>query len=279
MAEERALDIGGAGGAEQRLGGVVGEHLPVAHEQQPIAAGGLVHDVARDEQGGSGIREPVEQLPELHAQHGVEADRRLVEHEQLRSSEQGGGERDPGALAARERADDAAGVRREVGLLDDAGDIRSRRAEHGAEVGDVLRHREVVVDARGLRHVADPVPERRAAGRLAEHRDGSRLHHLHADDGAHEGGLAAPARPEQADDAATCDGQVEAVQNAGSPSLHTQIPDVDGRGRAIHHVMNYSPAVTAPSRGKPVRCHCTAGPRRATSSSIGALASGSRRST
>ena len=51
-----------------------------------------------------------EQLPQVAAQHRVEPDGRLVEHQQLGLAEQGRGERDPGLLAAGEPAD--AGRRR-----------------------------------------------------------------------------------------------------------------------------------------------------------------------
>ena len=76
---------------------------PVAHQQQAVAAFGLVHDVARDEQRRARLGERAEALPELEAQHGVEADRWLVEHEQLRPAEQRGRERHPRA-AGRPRA-------------------------------------------------------------------------------------------------------------------------------------------------------------------------------
>ena len=64
-------------------GRVVGDDRALAHEQQPVAALGLVHDVAGDEHRGAGVGEPVEQRPQVAAQHRVEADGRLVEHEQV----------------------------------------------------------------------------------------------------------------------------------------------------------------------------------------------------
>ena len=83
----------------------VGDDRAVAHQQQPVAALGLVHHVAGDEHRGAGVGEPVEQRPEVAAQHRVEPDGRLVEDEQVRAAEQRDGEAGPRALAAAEPAD------------------------------------------------------------------------------------------------------------------------------------------------------------------------------
>ena len=56
------------------------------------------------------LGEPMEEVPELRAEHGVEADRGLVEDDQLRSAEQGDRQRGARPLAAREAADDLVGV-------------------------------------------------------------------------------------------------------------------------------------------------------------------------
>jgi hypothetical protein len=60
----------------------------------------------------------VEQLPEVPAQHGVEADHRLVENEQLRPVEQRRGEGGAGALASREAVDALPGLRSQVDLVE-----------------------------------------------------------------------------------------------------------------------------------------------------------------
>ena len=141
---------------------LVGEDRAVAHQEQPVAAGGLVHHVARDEEARADVGEPVEQVPQVDAEQRVEADGRLVEHEQVGCAEERRGERDPAALAARQRRDELVGVGAEVGRLDGPRRRRPcRRPEHAAEVGEVLPHGQVVVDARRLRDVADAVPEGR----------------------------------------------------------------------------------------------------------------------
>ena len=55
---------------------------PVAHQQQLVAAVGLVHHVAGDQQGRAVLGERAEGRPEVAPQDRVETDCRLVEHEQ-----------------------------------------------------------------------------------------------------------------------------------------------------------------------------------------------------
>ena len=99
--QEGRLDVRGAGRLADLGRGVVGDDPPLAHQQQPVAAVGLVHDVAGDEDRGAAVGEPVEQLPEVAAQHGVEADGRLVEHQQVGVAEQRDREADAASAGRR----------------------------------------------------------------------------------------------------------------------------------------------------------------------------------
>ena len=150
-------------------GRAVGDDPALAHQQQPVAAVGLVHHVAGDEHRRAVVGEPVEQRPQVAAQHRVEADGRLVEHQQVRASR-----------AARRRGWPASAGRRRAGRRPGpAWSARStastRRvhlvaadAEHPGEEREVLGDGEVVVHAGGLGDVADPVAQRGAPGLLAE---------------------------------------------------------------------------------------------------------------
>ena len=147
----------------------VGQDRALAHQQQPVAALGLVHDVAGHEDGGAAVGELVEQLPQVAAQHRVEADGRLVEHQQV------GLPSSATARLARERWPPLSRPTTRVGVRRRGRPRRSprstsasRTAEHAGEEAQVLGDGEVVVHAGGLGDVADPVPQRRAAGRLAE---------------------------------------------------------------------------------------------------------------
>ncbi len=76
----------------------------VAHQQQPVAlAPPRPSRGSRRAASRPRAASAVERLPQLGAQHRVEADRRLVEHEQLRAAEQRARERHARALAARQR--------------------------------------------------------------------------------------------------------------------------------------------------------------------------------
>ena len=126
-------------------------------------------------------------VPEVAAQHGVEAHGGLVEHQHL-------GRRP----AARRQARPGPPGRRTAGcttasawvgqpdLADDPVDVAARRAEDGGEVAQVLAHREVGVDRRRLGDVADRAAQLRRPGRPAEHLDRAALDDLHADDRAHQ---------------------------------------------------------------------------------------------
>ena len=87
------------------------------------------------------VGEAVEELPEVAAEHRVEADGRLVEDEQLRVAEQRGRERDARALAAGEARDDAVGVLVERDVVDRAlrPRPRARRARARRSAGSRAR--------------------------------------------------------------------------------------------------------------------------------------------
>ena len=134
---ERLLEVVRAGALAQLGGRAVGDDRALAHQQQPVAAVGLVHHVAGDQQRGAVGGEVVEESPEVAPQQRVEPDRRLVEHEQLRFAQQGTGERDAGALAAGEPADDVAARGRRAHRLEGrvAAALPGRRARTRSSAG------------------------------------------------------------------------------------------------------------------------------------------------
>src|SRR4051812_11872855 len=73
------------------------------------------------------------------------------------------------------------------------------------KVADVVDDSQVVVDGGVLRHVADPSARGSGPGGMPDPRDRSRRDDLRADDGSHQGGLAAARRAEKAGDRATRD--------------------------------------------------------------------------
>ena len=114
--EERPLGVGRAGAREQLVERGVGEHRAAAQQDQPVAAGRLVHHVAGHQQAHAVAGEPVEQVPQVAAQHRVEPHGRLVEDQQVGPAEQRDRQRDPRALPAGQGADGAVGLLDEVDL-------------------------------------------------------------------------------------------------------------------------------------------------------------------
>ena len=223
--QERLLDVVGAGALEQRGGGVVGEEQAVAHQQQPVAALRLVHHVAGDQHRGALVGQPVEHRPQVAAQHRVEADGGLVEHEQLRLAEQRDRQGGPRLLAAgevgRPRCRD--GCPRSTASTHRATSSPSM-AEHACEEAQVLRDGEVVVHARRLGDVADPVPQVLVAGRQPEHGDGPALRRSARPTSARiRRGLAAARRTEQSGDLARLGGERDAVDRAVAAAGHVQV--------------------------------------------------------
>lgn len=91
--EEGFFDGGAVGAGAQGLGGVLGEDAALAHEEEAVAALRLVHDVRGDEEGGAVFGgEAVEEVPQVAAEYGVEADGRFVQDEEVGGAEQGDGE-------------------------------------------------------------------------------------------------------------------------------------------------------------------------------------------
>ena len=254
--EEGGFDRFRAGAEAQIVRAVLGEDLALPHQQQAVAALGLVHDVRGDEDRRAAlVGDAVEEVPQVAAQDGVEADGRFVEYEQFGCAEQGDGERDAAALAAGEPACEGVGVRGEVDVGDGAGDVFAAGVaavaagqQDGGEVVEVLADRQVVVDGRGLGDVADAGAECAVARRFAEDLEGSGDLGLCADDRAHQGGFAAAGGAEEAGDTAGRDGEVDAADDGAVSSYDGEAAGQDGNPRRIHHAMNSATGGGAASR-------------------------------
>jgi hypothetical protein len=221
------LDVGGAGAGQDLGQRVVGDEVAVAEQEQPVAAGGLVHDVAGDQQRRAAAGQVAEELPEVAAQHRVEPDRRLVQHEQLGAAEQGCGEGDPGALAAGQGAHALVLLRLEGDVGEDVSDPAAVGAEDVGEVVEVGSDGEVAIDGGGLGDVADAPPVLGCARGPAEDVDASSCARLDPDDRSHQRRLAAAARPEQTGHRAGGDGEGEPVQHLAPAARDAEVGALD----------------------------------------------------
>ena len=132
-------EVVGARAAAQSSGVPVASRRPSRMSSELVAVVGLVHHVARDEQRRPVGGERAEHLPEVAAQHRVEADGRLVEHEQLRAADERRRKRDARALTAGQPVDDAVALGLEPDGLDHFADSLRRLIEDAGEVAEVLR--------------------------------------------------------------------------------------------------------------------------------------------
>ena len=238
--EEGRLRVRGAGRVEYAGQCVVREEAALTHEQQPVAAAGLVHDMAGDQQGGAGIGQLAQDVPEVAAQGRVQSHGRLVEDEQLGLADEGGSQGDSRQLPAGEVEHAVGGIVGEVHRGEDPLDLcdqlRLANPDDLGEVAHVLLDREVAVDARRLGEVADPMPQRRRPGWFAEDGDRSAGDDLDTDDGAHQRGLAAAVGTEQPDDLAARNPQVEVFDDGAVPAHDLQGARCRPPGRADEDV-------------------------------------------
>ena len=177
----------------------------------------VVGDVDRG--GAEGILELGDLEPHLDAERGVEIRQRLVEEEGLRFADDGAADRHPLALAAGELAGppvevggEVEDLRRGVDLLVD---LALRPPGHAEPEADVLAHAHMRVERVGLEHHrqaalrrrridhVDPVDQDLAGGRVLE-----------PGDEPEQRGLAAARRPDEDDEGAVVDGEVDVADDA-----------------------------------------------------------------
>jgi hypothetical protein len=178
--------------------------------------------VAADQQRAPGGRESGEQLPEVAAQHRVEPHGGLVEHQQLGRAQERGRQAHARHLPARQGADELVGTVGQPHVRERAGGGGTLDAVDVGEVVQVLPDGEVAVHRRALGDVADLAAQPRRTGGLAQHVHLAGDAGLHADDGAHQGRLAAAARPEQAAHRPPRHDERQPVQHLVAASDHRQ---------------------------------------------------------
>jgi len=124
--------------------------------------------MTRHQQGHPAFGEASQPIPQITAQHRVQAYGRLVEHEHLGCPEQRDRERHPVALTARQRVDSAASLASKIDLVDHLGDTVVIGTDEVGEVPQVLGDGQVAVDRCLLCHVADASAQRLRSGGAIE---------------------------------------------------------------------------------------------------------------
>lgn len=197
--------------------------------------GGLVHEVAGDEDRAAFAGEAPHQFADPDDAFGVEAVGRLVEHHDLRVAEECGGDAEALAHAQRERPDPACGDGRDAGELQDLVDPAYRNAVGGGKSAEVVAGGTGAVGRLGVEEGADLAQgfAERRVGATAEC-GGARRGPVEAEDEAHGGGLPGAVRAEESGDPAGPDAERQAVHRTGRTVLLGELLDVDaGHGSSL----------------------------------------------
>ena len=181
-----------------------------------------------DQEGGAALGQGVEGGPQLLAGDRVQADGRLVHDEQVRVGHERAGQDHAPGLAAGVGGHGPVGQGGEPDDVENLVQVTGPAAGQGGEVAQVLAGGQVSVDGLSLGDVADPTAHGGSTGGVPENLDLPAVA-LDADDGAHEGGLAAARGAEQAGDGAGLQVQVQAVEDLLAPTGHAQVRRGDGR--------------------------------------------------
>ena len=193
-------------------------HDAVLHHHHAVAHGARLFLVVGDiHRGATELQvQPLELGAHLDAQLGVQVRQRFVEEEALRIAYDGPADRDALALAARkllgplpQEVRDAQHLRRFLHLL---GDDRLGHLAQPEREGHVLEHRHVRVERVALKYHGDvAILRRHVVHQLAVDAKRAGRDFFQAGDHAQRGRLAAARRPDQHDELAILDLQVEVV--------------------------------------------------------------------
>src|SRR6516165_12482818 len=137
-------------------------HDPTVREvDDPVAALGFIHVVGRDQDREAVARHVMNEVPELASRLGVDACGRLVEQQELRLVQDAGGKRKALFPAAGELRGKLVATVSEPHALHDATHCLAcvGHLVNACHEIEILEHRQVVVEAELLRHVADLVAD------------------------------------------------------------------------------------------------------------------------
>ena len=167
--------------------------------------------MTRDQDGGSVTRHSLEAIPELDAQERIDADRGLIEQQQIRLVDEGARQRAPGAHAAAQAADQGLTTVPEVHELERLAHPVVHAVD-GREKAHVFLGRQIGVKRSLLRHVSDLSEHVQVRHPAAQDADGSPFRHHQTDKGPDQRRLAGAVRAEQSVDLAAADAKRYAVE-------------------------------------------------------------------
>jgi hypothetical protein len=199
----------------QPLRGVPGDEVPASDERDLLAELlGLLEVVRRQQDGGALRMEMADVAPEIHPKLEVHTGGRLVEDDQPGVVHQGARQQQPPPLPARELGCPNVALRLQAEGLDElvrAG-VGFLHPEIAAVVDQRLLHRQEPVEVDVLLGEADPGARLQRVVGLAEDEHLAVRDPQQVADRADQGGLARPVRPEQSEEGARGDLEVEVLE-------------------------------------------------------------------
>ena len=203
------------------VGGAAGDDLAVVDDGDRVGElVGLLEVLGREQERRALADEAADDVPHAEPAARVEAGRRLVQEQEPRPPDEGAAEVEPAAHAARVGLDDAVAGVGQVELLEQlvgpSPGLGRRQLVQPAEHPQVLAPGQVLVDRGELAGQADDLAElvRLLDDVEAGHRRPPGVGLEQGGQDPDGGGLAGAVGPEQAEDGALGDGQVEAVESA-----------------------------------------------------------------
>jgi hypothetical protein len=201
-----------AGRAAQLRDGPLGDHpTPVDHHRPVADLFDLGEQVAREQHRPALLGLPADERAHLHCAVRVEAARRLVEDQQRRILEQGGGDTEPLPHAGGVAVHLVPGPFEQPHLVEYPPDARRAYTCIAGEGPQVVAAGQVRVEGGRLHQRADSGERFGGAGRLAEQGRAARSGPHQPQQHAQRRRLAGAVGPEEADHLAPLDGQVQPV--------------------------------------------------------------------
>jgi hypothetical protein len=201
-------------------------------EAEPLAALSLVHDVAGNENRGARRGHLSEVIPELDAQLRVHADSGFIEKQEPRVMDERAGERAPLAHATAQGGDHRVPTFVQLDRPHRLGNVAVSAAD-GSEEPHVLLHREVRVQCRLLRHVADAAEDAEIRDAPAQHGHCPGIRRDQANHHANERRLAGAVRSEESVNLTLSNAKRDSVQGPDRAEGLDHVLDVN-RIRVTH---------------------------------------------
>ena len=235
--------VGRAVGADHILDGAGCEHSAARYDADRVGeAYDVIHQMGGEHDGGSGVGETADQLPNPAADRWIHPCRGLVQEDQVRAADDRESEGEALTLATGEASHEGAGEGVDAQVLRHLLDVQGRGMEARAVAQQLHRP-----GARGESSVLDHDPHpgsmlrARAPGVHAQHPHAAAVGAQQAGGAGDGGGLAGAVASQQRGDGAALGGQREPVQRADGAVADGEVVGDEGGGMGVHGAAHRRP--------------------------------------